>query len=182
MRSLNTGALLRAVGVSAVILLLMVGCGWGVNFAVGIRPGEIPDPNSLPSGYQIYSSCLSCFALLLYLGYGALYGWFAQRGGSDIETGPMALGGAITGLIVAVISAVMSGVTLAFTGPAMVEQFQQQFAVAGVPISSVAPFMLVGVAIGLCVVLALGGGIGAGGGVLYALIARGKQKKDQPAV
>jgi len=182
MRSLNTGALLRAVGVSAVILLLMVGCGWGVNFAVGISPGEIPDPNSLPAGYSVYSSCLSCFALLLYLVYGAAYGWFAQRGGSDVETGPMALGGAITGLIVAVISAMLSGITVALTGPSMMQQFQQQFETTGVPISSVAGFLIIIVLISGCFVLLLGAGIGAGGGALYALIARGRQRRDQPAV
>src|SRR5688572_201025 len=111
MSSLNMGALAKAAAASIALYLLVYACNWGVNMAMGYSPTVVPQP-----GTDAYTSVLSvglllgCIGFLMYLVYGALYGFFARRDGTPVDIGQYALGGGLTGMIVAIVGTVVGGI------------------------------------------------------------------------
>jgi hypothetical protein len=176
--SINTGALAKASGIGAVIVLIVAVLGQVLNAVLGYAPGEVMRPEEIPGWYPAYSLCLSCVMYLLYAGYGAAYGWFAHRSGTPLDVGQYAIGGALAGIIVALVSSLITGVVLAVTGPALLESVQSGLP-AGTPGGSsvMQTAMITGFIGGLCLVFVLGAGLGAAGAAVYAALAR---RNSQP--
>jgi hypothetical protein len=177
-KTLDTNALLKTIGGGLVIALLFIAFGHGVNaLLLGIAPGEIPDRAMLPTGYWIYTICLSCVGYLFYALIGSGYGFFAQRNGMAPHVGRMALGGAIA---LAAIGIVAGTINL-LTTPVM-RISREIFMSAGLPsYGFFRGFFLLSVSIGLCIALMIYVVLGAGGGAIYGLIARGREKRASTA-
>jgi hypothetical protein len=178
MKTLDTNALLKTMGVGVGVVIVLAVFSYGVNALVlGTAPGEMPDPAAIPTGYLIYSACFSCVGYLLLALLGASYGFFAQRNGMAPHAGRMALGGAIA--LVAV-GAVSGTISLLITPLQRV--FRESFMQAGLPpyglFRGFIPLMML---IGLCVGLMIYVALGAGGGAVYGLIARGREKRASTA-
>jgi hypothetical protein len=179
MSSLNTGALAKAAAASIAIYLVVYACNWGVNMAMGYSPGVVPQP-----GTDAYNSVLSiglllgCIGFLMYLAYGALYGVFARRDGTPVDVGQYALGGGLTGAIVAIVGAVIGGIVSVASGAMAAATAAQDLP------PEAAGFMggaiIVGLVVGLCVALVLGGGLAAAGGALYAALTRNRNPQPVP--
>jgi hypothetical protein len=172
--SLNIRALMKAAGVSFAVYVLIYGCNLALTSALsGSLSAAVPPDETALLGMMAPALILGCLSYLLYLAYGALYGFFAQREGDPADIGIDALGGALTGLIVAVVGTIIGSVA--------------SFAVSMVSISSMdlpsevgAPDMmgimgvglLINLVIGLCIAVVLGSGLAAAGGAIYGAVAR----------
>lgn len=178
--AINWGAVLKTAGVGAIVLVLLQGCGYAFNAAMGIPPGTVPtDPSALPPGYQLYTLALGCIGYLLYLGYGALYAFFAGRAGTPIQAGTMAVGGAVTGIIIALISTVLAVVNILILLPAMQAAFEAQ-GLTDLPAEGMGIVLAgagVGVVVGLCIAFVVGGGLAAAGGAIYAAIMGSRREQ-----
>ncbi len=180
-KTLDTNALLKTIGGGLAATILIAGCGYGVNALVlGTAPGEIPaNMETIPTGYWVYSVCASCLGYLLVAVIGAGYGFFAQRNGMAPHAGRMALGGALALLVVGVVMTIISGI---ITLAPMINMFSDAFVMSGLP--SYGPFRgffpLI-VLIGVCGALAIYAALGAVGGAVYGLIARGRATRASTA-
>ena len=88
---INRKALMSTVGIGLVIIFLV--------FLINALPIGFEGPHDVSPVFLICSSCLS---VLGFLAIGALYASNAQRTEASIDIGRMALGGALTALIVAI--------------------------------------------------------------------------------
>src|SRR5688572_28659925 len=104
MSSLNLNSLMKAVGVSFEIYVVFYGCSWAVNSAIS---GSLTEMVQLDDSTFLALAApgllLGCIGFLMYLAYGALYGFFARRDGEPVDVGMYALGGALTGVIIAIV-------------------------------------------------------------------------------
>jgi hypothetical protein len=174
MSSINTGAVIKAAGISLVLYLMFVACGYGGQMAMGFTPGTIPDVNSPTySSLTLFSTLISCVTYLMYLAYGALYGFFARRAGTPVEIGSYALGGALTGIVVAFIGSILGAIITVATGSLSAitsqlgdvsSEMQGAMMVGG----------LIGLVVGFCIAFVLGGGLAAAGGAIYGAIMRNR--------
>jgi hypothetical protein len=180
-KTLDTNALLKTIGGGLAVVLLVAGCGYGVNALVlGTAPGEIPaNMETVPTGYWVYSVCSSCLGYLLIALIGAGYGFFAQRNGMAPHAGRMALGGALALLAVGVVMTIIGGI---ITWTPMVGVLNEAFTMSGLPpygpFRGFLPLLLL---ISVCGVLAIYAALGAIGGAIYGLIARGRAKRASTA-
>jgi hypothetical protein len=178
-KTLDGNALLKAMGIGVAVVILLAAFGYGVNALVlGLAPGEIPlDVQAIPTGYWVYSVCAACVGYLLIAVIGAGYGFFAQRNGMAPHVGRMALGGALAllgaGVVATAISLIIAPVA---------RTLRRTFAISGLPsygpFQGFVPLMVV---VSICGALAIYAALGAGGGAIYALIARGRQKRASTA-
>jgi hypothetical protein len=177
MKTLDTNALLKTIGGGLAAAILIAVCGYGVNALVlGTAPGEIPsNMETVPTGYWVYSVCSSCMGYLLVAVIGAGYGFFAQRNGMAPHVGRMALGGALALLAVGVVMTIIGGIIIWVP---MVGVLNEVFTVSGLPpygpFRGFFPLLLL---ISVCGVLAIYAALGAAGGAVYGLIARGREKR-----
>lgn len=179
MKTLDTNALLKTMGIGMAAVILIAAFGYAVNALVlGIAPGEIPfDMQAIPTGYWVYSVCASCGSYLLIMLIGAGYGFFAQRNGMAPHAGRMALGGALALLAPGIVSTILS---LAITPIA--DTLETSFVMSGLPsyglFRGFIPLMMI---VSVCGTLSINAALGAGGGAVYGLIARGRAKRASTA-
>ena len=129
----------------------------------------------------IFGLCACCFGYLAYIGVGYLYGRFAAEGGTPVETGTMAMGGALTAVAVGLLAGLCNGVFGLITG------VSQMSALNGLSGSDRAAAGAVGAAggiiglfIGLCIAIVLSAAFGAGGGAIYAATQGNKATPAAP--
>jgi hypothetical protein len=184
MKTLDTNALLKTMGVGVGVVIVLAVFSYGVNALVlGTAPGEMPDPAAIPTGYLIYSACFSCVGYLLLALLGASYGFFAQRNGMAPHAGRMALGGA---LVLLVIGAASTAASVFAAWAATTDVSDEIFMALGIVFGFSAydlwrgytPSMIV---LSVCGSLTAYVVLGAIGGAVYALIARGRQKRASTA-
>jgi hypothetical protein len=179
MSSLNTSALAKSAGASIVLYLIMYACNWGVNLATGYSPTNVPQPGTDAFNSVIgIGLLLSCIGFLMYLVYGALYGVFARRDGTPVDIGQYALGGGLTGAIVAFVGAIV-GIIVSVASGALAAATQAQDLppeAAGV----MGGALIIGFIGGLCLGLVLGGGLAAAGGALYGALTRNRASEPVP--
>lgn len=174
---LNTGAMLKAIGIGLVIELVMFGVSQAVTLASGVTPAAAPE-EILSSGAVGIGLCLSCVGLLLYGVMGAIYGWFAHRDQGTVDVGQTALGGGITAVIVSVIGTVGSTLYSLATGE-LLQTIEQASGQVGDDSGVVMASVVGGIVIGFCIAFVLSAGLGAAGGAIYAAIAKRGQPQPQ---
>jgi hypothetical protein len=185
MKTLDTNALLKTMGVGVGVVIVLAVFSYGVNALVlGTAPGEIPaNMETVPTGYWVYSVCSSCLGYLLLALLGASYGFFAQRNGMAPHAGRMALGGA---LVLLVIGAASTAASVFAAWAATTDVSDEIFMALGIVFGFSAydlwrgytPSMIV---LSVCGSLTAYVVLGAIGGAVYALIARGRQKRASTA-
>jgi hypothetical protein len=173
-RTLDTNALLKTMGVGVGVVIVLAVFGYLVNALVlGTAPGEMPNPEQITTGYWIYAACLSCVSYLLVALIGASYGFFAQRNGMDPHPGRMALGGAIALVAVGAVSA-----TISLIITRLPRIFRESFVTAGLPSYGLFPgFVPLMMVVSVCGSLVIYAALGAAGGAIYGLIARGRSRR-----
>ena len=97
-------ALLRALAISTPIALATAYNNYLVWVIAGFPLGTVPPRSELSLGVVLLWRLASILLYALYLLYGGLYVWFFLRHGNQLSSGRAALGGALTGLIPAVIT------------------------------------------------------------------------------
>ncbi len=175
---LNTGAMLKAVGVGLVISLVMFGIGQGVNSAMGITPGADPE-DILASGAPVIGLLLGCVGVILYGVMGAIYGWFAHRDQALLDVGQTALGGGLTAVIVAFIATLISTIYTVASGTLAQTMEQATSQVGGDETGIIMASAIGGIVVGFCIAFVLSAGLGAAGGAIYAAITKSGQPKPQ---
>lgn len=177
-KTLDTNALLKTMGIGAGVVILLAAFGYAVNaLALGIAPGQLPDVETIPTGYWVYSACVSCVGYLLVVVVGAGYGFFAQRNGMTPHAGRMALGGALSLLGVGIVSSAISMV-LSPVGRTLEMSFEMSGLPPYGPFRGFIPLMVV---VSICGALAIYAALGAAGGAVYGLIARGRANRASTA-
>ena len=164
--NLNKSAMLKAVGLS-ILISIVVGLILGL-IGVAAAPDSVTTANpnmgvlgDLLSGASIVAGVVGLVLMLL---TGALYGYFARREGTPVDTGNYAVGGALTVIVLYVINLILAlilgAIGLAVPGVSVAD--------AGVDAGTVAAALTVGAIVGLLVNAV----IGAIGGVIYAAVHR----------
>ncbi len=181
---INTNALLRAGGIGLAVSIVLALLGNGITViatnaatASGSASGSLGALGAL----GLLGTCFCCLGVLAYIGDGALYGWFVRKEGGALEMGPLALGGAVTAVIVGFVTGLCNGV---FSLVFHVGQFNQISSLTGGgnpgDTAAMASAGIVGAVIGVCVWVIVSAALGAIGGVIYAAIV-GNQAKSAPA-
>ncbi len=181
---INTGALIRAtgVGVAVAFVLEMISFGIGLASASAVAGVSSSETSTLLTALSAVAICSCCVILLFFGGVGAAYSWFAERSGSPMDAGPMAVGGALA----AFISGLLLG--LCASGVGFVSAPLRLAATSG---GSVAPALagglagaaaggVLGLALNVCVYPLIYAALGAAGAAIYAAVVSNRSK-PQPA-
>lgn len=178
--SINTNALMKAsgIGLAVTFVMTLIGTGSGLAIQSLAKSGDQSSALAMVSVLGIVAVCACCFGYLAYAGVGALYAYFVGQAGEPLDTGKMALGGALSAVIVGILTGICSSVLSLVTN---VSQFSALNSLGGSSGSGAAAAGIaggvIGVFIGLCIVLVLSGGFGAAGGAIYAAVRGNRAPK-----
>jgi hypothetical protein len=172
MKTLDGNALLKAVGAGLVIEFIFITIIRVSNALLGVSYGVIPHPENITPGFTLYNLGSLCSGYLVFALIGAGYGFFAQRNGMLPHAGRMALDGTITLTILGVIGNVVSPIV-----SLLHDMIGDTLTLAGIPpYDPFRRFVPLMVAAGICISILINSVLGAIGGAVYGLIARGRSR------
>lgn len=176
---LNIGAMVRAASIGFGVSLILLIASSALSFASTdqMLNSDFMVTGDLTSLGPLFavSLCLGCVTYIWYAVVGVLYSVFAKRLDGTVEVGMGALGGGLSAVIIALLVGMIgAGIGLVVSADTYGE-FAEAFG------GDTAPFLMgtvIGGVIGICIAVVIGGALGAGGGAIYAAIARGRQQQE----
>lgn len=183
--SLNTHAMMKAAGIGAGVIFIIVLLNQVVGAATMMNYYSNPSSDtSLLLGVSGLAICFSCASYLFFGAVGAMYGWFDQRDEGTVEIGMTALGGAITaaitGIFYGIVGMIFNMIAALFLYPMLMPDQDAASAIFAGGFSLVTSLVS-----GLgwtCAAVLIGALLGAIGGAVYAAVAGNRAPNASPGM